>query len=498
MQHKITLSLLLGTVLVGGIVSGGHLINKSVNTYYFPEGKAPVQALGKRNVPKPEDQKIFNAQTFELDNGMQVVLIENHKIPVVTHMVWYKVGASDEPWGKSGIAHFFEHLMFKGTEKVAPGDFSKTVRNLGGNDNAFTSQDYTAYFQSVPSKHLGTVMEMEADRMNNLSVPEEEFLSERDVILEERNQRTDTNPTAKFMERIKASLFANHPYGIPVIGWRHEIAALDYETAMDFYDKWYAPNNAILVVSGNVTLEELKTLAQQTYGLLPAEDVPQRQWTQAPDLPGAGTYVMHDPQVKQPMWIRAYQAPSIKESYEDTLALEVLEELLSGGSSARLYQSLVVEQKLATSVNMSYSGTLLLDGTVIFHAIPREGVTMEQISTAIDVELLKLIREGIDAKELSETKEKMINSSIYARDSIAGPAMIFGGSIASGLSVDQIEYWPRDIRAVTDEKIVELITGWLNPNDPENNPSITGHLLPPKVEELNGVVEKEEASHEGE
>lgn len=478
MQHKITLSLLLGTILVGGLGAGGHLINKSLDTYY-PSTKDSV-GISKADVEKPraEDSKIFDAQSFTLDNGMQVVLIENHKIPVVTHMVWYRVGAADEEMGDSGIAHFFEHLMFKGTKTLAPGEFSKTVRNLGGNDNAFTSQDYTAYFQSISSQHLRKMMEMEAERMNGLNVPEEEFYSERDVIIEERNQRVDTKPTSQFMERIKAALFLNHPYGIPVIGWKHEIAELDYKTAMDFYQKWYAPNNAIAVVSGDVTLKELKAYAEEIYGIIPREDVPKRTWTRSPPLPANGLYVMHDDKVRQPLWIRAYKVRSSMDNHMDTLALEVLEELMAGSATSRLYKSIVVEQKLASSISMSYQGASLLDGLVMFHASPLDGVSMEQISTAVDRELTKLIDEGITAIELQETKEKLIDSAIYARDSIAGPAMIIGGGLSSGLTLDQIEYWTRDINKVTDRKIIELVTEILNPKTSENNPYITGHLLP--------------------
>ena len=217
--------------------------------------------------------KVFDAQTFFLPNGMQVVLVENHRAPVVSHMVWYKVGRANEDVGHSGLAHFFEHLMFKGTPSVAEGEFSKIIKRLGGNDNAFTSQDYTAYYQNIPVKHLGTAMKMEADRMVNLKVNDDTVLTERDVVVEERKERTDNNPSAILREEINTALYPNHPYRIPVIGWMSEIQSLTPESAQAFYKKWYAPNNAILVVAGDITLEKLRKLAETHYGRLPPTSI---------------------------------------------------------------------------------------------------------------------------------------------------------------------------------------------------------------------------------
>jgi zinc protease len=210
------------------------------------------------------------ATEFTLSNGMQVVVIPDHRAPVVTHMVWYRVGAADEPRGKSGIAHFLEHLMFKSTEKIASGEFSRIVSRMGGQDNAFTSQDATAYFQRIHKDRLGEVMAMEADRMVNLRLTEHEVLTERDVILEERRSRVENNPQAVLDEQMNAVLYYSHTYGIPVIGWEHEIARLTREDALSFYKHHYAPNNAILVVSGDVTPEEVRRLAEETYGKIPA------------------------------------------------------------------------------------------------------------------------------------------------------------------------------------------------------------------------------------
>lgn len=497
MACNCTIKILATTVIVGAALTATYLYkDKILPPSLVTADQGVTNSSTDQSVPV-QPPKIFDAQTFELDNGMRVVLVENHKIPVVTHMVWYKVGASDEPHGKSGIAHFFEHLMFKGTQAIAPGDFSKTVRNLGGNDNAFTSQDYTAYFQSVPSQHLGKMMEMEADRMNNLAVPEEEFLSERDVIIEERNQRTDTNPSAQFSERLNAAQFPNHPYGIPVIGWKHEIAALDYQTAMDFYARWYAPNNAIAVISGDVTLQQLKTLAEQTYGKLPSENVPARQMTQMPPLRGQGTFVMQDEKVRQPIWVRSFIAPSTSTDYNASLALQVFEQIMSGGASSRLYQSLVVEQKLASSAGLGYSSTALSHGDLSLQIVPLPNVRMDQIERAVEAELRKIITDGIPEKELLGAVDKMVDSSIYARDSIAGPAMIIGSALASDVPIERVEHWTQDLKTVTDDQIVKLVIDLFNPDNPELNPPITGHLLPKGYTEKAQDLKSQETQKQG-
>lgn len=425
-----------------------------------------------------EREKIFNAEIFSLINGLQVVVIPNHRVPVVSHMVWYRVGSADEPRGKSGIAHFLEHLMFKGTENIPPGEFSRRVRAMGGQDNAFTSYDYTAYFQNVTRDNLLTVMEMESERMRGLTFPEDEVDSELLVVMEERRQRVDNDPRAWFGEQLRALLYVNHPYGIPVIGWMEEIEGLSRDDAVRFYDRWYAPNNAILIVSGDITAEELKPMVSRTYGTIPARNLPERNWTNVPPMIGEPRLVMRHPTIRQPRFVRMYRVPSLRQNSEDALALQVLENVMSGSAATRLYRTLVVENNIATSVSMGYSGTFVDDGGLSIGALPAEGVSLEELEAAIDEQLRLLIRDGVDAAELAEAKQRLQDAAIFARDSITGPAMIFGRMLVTGGSVDDIEYWPYLIESVTAEQVQDVARRYLNPDQRDFRPAATGYMLP--------------------
>lgn len=426
----------------------------------------------------PPREKAFNAESFTLDNGMRVVVIPNHRVPVITHMVWYGVGAADEAPGKSGLAHFTEHLMFKGTQTVPPGEFSKRVRALGGNDNAFTSQDYTAYFQSIAVEHLETVMTMEADRMNNLTFPPEQVDSERLVVLEERRERTENDPTGYFYEQMRSMLFTNHPYSDPVIGWLHEMEALNRENVMDFYNAWYAPNNAILIISGDVTAEKLKPLAEKTYGVLPRETVPERIWTEVPPLLATPRLVLRHPTIQQPSFSRIYRAPAMKQNKQDSLALELVSAIMSQGQNSRLYKSLVVEQKLATNAQMGYNGSAISDATLNIGATPAEGVTLEQLEQAIDAELEKLVRDGVTQQELTEAVTRLRDAYIFSRDSLQGPAMIFGHALITGSSIEDVEYWAYDIQELTVEQLNDVARRFLDPDEIYKRPYVTGYVLP--------------------
>ena len=248
---------------------------------------------------------------YKLSNGLELVVIPDRRAPVVTHMIWYKVGAADETPGKSGLAHFLEHLMFKGTAVNPAGRFSQVVARIGGQENAFTSNDYTGYFQRVPSDRLKTVMEFEADRMTGLQLTDAVVLPERDVILEERNQRTENNPRARLSEQMSAALYLNHPYGKPVIGWRHEMEHLSRDDALAFYRRFYAPNNAVVVIAGDVDPEETRKLVEQIYGrLAPNTDLPPRQRPQEPPSVVARTLTLADPRVEMPSMQRDYLVPS--------------------------------------------------------------------------------------------------------------------------------------------------------------------------------------------
>lgn len=429
----------------------------------------------------PPSGKVFDARTMTLDNGMQVVVVENNRVPVITHMVWYRTGAADEPRGKSGIAHFMEHLMFKGSEGLEPGEFSRIIRNLGGNDNAFTSQDYTAYFQSIAAEHLEKVMTMEAGRMRGMNPPEEEVLSERQVILEERKQRIDNNPQAQFGVTMNAALYVNHPYGIPVIGWAHEMAGLSWEDAKTFYDRWYAPNNAILVISGDVKAEEVFDLAREIYGKLEPVEVPERDRTHSPPLSGEKLVTFKHESIRQPLYQRIYRAPSYRQDKEDSLALQVLEDIFGSGSTSRLYKSLVIEDKLATSVGLNYSAAAWNDSSMSVYASPAPGVSMAQIEAAIEAEIDKLVSEGVSDQELQDSLNRMQAEAIYARDSLTGPAMVIGYSLITGSTLDDVEYWPQNIAQVTAAQIQSVAAKYLDTESPEAR-YVTGHLLPAQAE----------------
>ena len=285
-------------------------------------------------------------------------MIPDHRAPVVTHMVWYKVGAADEPKGVSGIAHFLEHLMFKSTDKIAVGEFSKIISKLGGQDNAFTGQDVTAYYQRIAKEQLETVMEMEADRMVNLRLTNEEVATERQVIIEERRSRIENNPGARLDEQMNAALYLSHPYGVPVIGWEHEMAKLSREDALRFYKRYYAPNNAILVVAGDVTVDEVKRLAEATYGKIPANpEVETRSRPQEPPHIAARRLTLKDPRAGNASFHRYYIVPSyVTAKPGEAEALDLLMKILADGSTSRLYRKLVVEDKVASTTGGDYSG----------------------------------------------------------------------------------------------------------------------------------------------
>jgi len=375
----------------------------------------------------------FKSESFTLDNGLEVVVIPNHRAPVVTHMIWYKFGAADEIPGESGIAHFLEHLMFKGTPKVPDGQFSKTVKKLGGNDNAFTSHDYTAYYQNVARADLRKVMEMEADRMKNLNLKEDEVASERQVIIEERRQRIDNQPKARFDEQMMASLYINHPYGTPVIGWLHEMKELTREEAMAYYQKWYAPNNAILIVAGDITAKDLMPMAEKYYGDLPISDIENRQRPRPAPIVVQHRLTLEDPRIGAPLVTRMYRAPRGNDG------LEILANILGGDSTSRLYRSLVVDQKLAVSVDTDYDPISLNDTTFSLSATAAPGVSAAQLDAAMEREIRLLLDKGVTLEEVTAAKNRKIASLTYYLDSLQGPALLFGRALTSGFTIDYLE-----------------------------------------------------------
>ncbi|WP_119167209.1 M16 family metallopeptidase [Algihabitans albus] len=415
----------------------------------------------------PAAAQVFEPETFTLDNGLQVVVVENRRAPIVTHMLWYKVGSADEPRGQSGIAHFLEHLMFKGTDSLAPGEFSDIVARNGGRENAFTSLDYTAYFQTVAKDRLELMMRNEADRMHNLVLSDEVVVPERDVVLEERSSRTDNDPSSQLWEMVRANLYLHHPYGTPVIGWQQEIEALDTEDALAFYDRWYAPNNAVLVISGDVTVEEVRPLAERYYGVVPHKPVPERIRVQEPQQWAGRRVELSSPRVGQPSVSVAYLAPSFRTSRlaempERPYALQVLSEVL-GGSTGRLYRSLVIEQGLAAGAGNSYDGSSL-DGThYTFWASPRPGVEVEAVETALRAEIEAALDEGVTADEVREATTRLTAQAIYARDSVGAAPRIIGAALATGSTIEDLEDWPNRIAAVTAEQVTQALRDLIDP-----------------------------------
>jgi zinc protease len=412
---------------------------------------------------------------FTLGNGMQVVVIPDRRTPVVTEMIWYKVGSADETPGKSGLAHFLEHLMFKGTSKHPAGEFSQTVLRVGGNENASTSVDYTNYYQRVPKEQLPTMMEFEADRMTGLILKDENVLPERDVVLEEYNMRVANNPDARLNEQIMAALYLNHPYGRPVIGWHQEIEKLDREDALAFYRRFYAPNNAILVIAGDVDAAEIRPLVERNFGSIPAQPaIPARRVRpQEPEPAAPRTVTLADPRVEQPSMRRYYLVPSATTAAAgESAALDVLAQLMGSGSNSYLYRALVVDKPLAVSANASYSSISLDPTQFAISAAPKPGVSFAEVEQAVDGVIANVAQNPIRAEDLERVKTQLIAEAIYAQDNQAVLARWYGGALTTGLSIEDIRSWPDRIRAVTAEQVRAAAQKWL-----EKKRSVTGYLI---------------------
>jgi zinc protease len=422
--------------------------------------------------------------TFTLGNGLQVLVIPDHRTPVVTQMIWYKVGSADETPGKSGLAHFLEHLMFKGTSKHPAGEFSQTVLRIGGNENAFTSTDYTGYFQRVPRDQLAKMMEFEADRMTGLILKDENVLPERDVVLEEFNMRVANNPDARLNEQMMAALYLNHPYGRPVIGWRQEIEKLDREDALAFYKRFYAPNNATLVIAGDVDAKEVRPIAERTFGeVAPQPAIPvKRTRPQEPTPAAPRTVTLSDARVEQPSVRRYYLVPSAATAAAgESPALDVLAQLMGSGSNSYLYRALVVDRPLAVSASAGYQGTSLDATQFMISASPKPGVEFSQIEQVIDGVIASVGQNPVRAEDLERVKTQLIAEAIYAQDNQATLARWYGGALTTGLSVQDIRSWPDRIRAVTADQVREAAQKWL-----DRKRSVTGYLIKdaaPKREE---------------
>ena len=397
--------------------------------------------------------------SYTLDNGMDVVVIEDHRAPVVVHMVWYRSGSADEPIGASGVAHFLEHLLFKATETMESGELSATVAANGGTDNAFTSYDYTGYFQRVAADRLELMMRMEADRMNNLVLTPEDIETERRVILEERNQRVENSPGALAREQMMATQYLNHRYGVPIIGWKHEMEELSMEDALTFYDLHYAPNNAILVVAGDVEPEEVKALAEEYYGVIPAEpDLPERFRPQEPPQTAARRLVFEDARVAQPYVTKTWIAPERDSgAQEKAAALVYLAELLGGSNfTSELGRALQFDTQTAVYTSAFYDGMSLDDTTFGWVVVPADGVSLTEAEAAVDEVIANFLETGIDPERMESLRTQFRASEVYARDDVSGIARRYGAGLSQGLTIEDIQAWPDILQQVTEEDILAV------------------------------------------
>jgi zinc protease len=417
---------------------------------------------------------IFEAHEFTLSNGLDVVVVPNHLSPVVVQAVVYKAGAADGLPGKNGIAHFLEHLMFKGTNTLAQGQFSKEVDKRGGSDNAYTSQDVTVYHQEIAKEHLELIMRMEADRMVNLKITDPVVLPERDVILQERGERIDNEPGARLSEAVDAVLYRNHPYRLPVIGWRHEMEEYTTEDALAFYERFYEPSNAVLVVGGDVTVEEVRKLAEKHFGPIPNGKTVTRERLQEPPPSAPRRVALTDPRVRQPYLIRSYLAPNFRNAKgNEGYALTVLSEILTGGTAGRLYRRMVIEQQSALGIDTGYDGGAYDLGRFNFHATPRQGGDLAAVEKAMDEQIAALLKDGVTDQEVADAKRRLQIAAVKARDSVSGPVFMVAEALGKGRTLADVQAWPERIDTVTAADVLAIATQILRPAN-----SVTGTLLP--------------------
>lgn len=396
------------------------------------------------------------AQTeeFTLKNGMKIIVNEDHRAPTVAHMIWYRTGSVDERNGTTGTAHALEHMMFKGTKKLKPGEFSKRVAQLGGRENAFTSRDYTAYFQQIEKSKLEAVMALEADRMVNLQFNKAEFAKEIRVIMEERRLRTDDQPIAMVQEALAATAYAAHPYRNPVIGWMDDLQHMTVDDVKAWHDAWYAPNNATMVVSGDVDAKQVHALAEKYFGRYPQKTLTRTRPQNEPPQLGIKRVTVKAP-AENPYVVLAFKVPALRDIArdDDAFALDVLSAVLDGYDNARLAAKLVRTDRVANEVGASYSG--IARGPVMFllDGVPAAGTTTEQLEKHLRAELTRIATEGVSETELKRVKTQLIASQIYKRDSVFGQAMEIGSMEMSGLSYKDIDLIIERLRAVTPQQV---------------------------------------------
>ena len=375
-----------------------------------------------------------NPYETTLKNGLRIIVKEDHRAPTAVQMVWYRVGSIDEVDGSSGVAHLLEHMMFKGTPSVGPGEFNRRVAAAGGRDNAFTSRDYTAYFQQVPREQLAAVMQLEADRMRHLNVDAKEFAQEIKVVMEERRMRTDDEPEAKLFEQMNAVAFQAHPYRRPIIGWMSDLETMTADDAKAWYDAWYVPNNAYVVIAGDVDHEAVFALAEACYGSLEGHAVPQRKAQVEPVQEGMRRISVKAP-AELPVLIMAYKVPVLRDVDRDSepYALEMLAAVLDGHDAARFKKKLVREDKVALDVDIDYEATARGPGMFYFSGTPAEGRTVADLEAALRAEIALVQKDGVSETELRRARAQRVAGQIYKLDSMFGQAMEIGQSEAVGI-----------------------------------------------------------------
>jgi zinc protease len=422
---------------------------------------------------RAQDARVFQ---FALQNGLAVVVVPDHRAPIVTQMLWFRVGASDDPPGYSGLAHFFEHMMFRGTASVPGDQFARTVARNGGDDDAFTTHDYTAFYEQIAKEHLRLVMSLDADRMVNLDLSDPGVRTERDVVLEERRMRIDNDPQELLREQLEAALQLSHPYGRPVIGWPEEVRHIGRIEAQAWYSRHYAPNNAILVVAGDVTPDEVRMDAEATYGKVSARElVPRAEPAQPPRLGETRLSVSHE-DVKVPFLVRLYRVASYTEAKPgEAEALAVTAQLLGGDATSTLYRELVVKRKLASDAGASYSGYVRDAGEFEIYAVPRPGARIEAVEQAIDAILAQYAAVPQRSPDLERAKTQLVADATYRRDNQLELASAYGEALVIGLTSDDVHEWPNRIRAVTGDSVREVAA-----KDVVEKEAVTGYLLPGK------------------
>ena len=406
-------------------------------------------------------QDEWRPSQFWLDNGMEVVVLPDHRVPVVTHMIWYKVGSAHEAPGKSGIAHLFEHVMFKETDDIGPGEFSSIINDIGGRSNAFTSYDYTAYYERVAKQHLGLVMSLEAERMTDLIInddPQGPFISERDVVKEERRQRIENNPSVILWEKAMTKFYEDHPYEITIIGKMDEVAKLTPQDGFEFYRKYYSPENAVLLVAGDVTEEEVRELANLYYGTIERSKTFDNEmpWKKVKRIEESSTIVHMDPKVRQPQWTRYYNGTSWLEDKEFTVSLQVGLSVLGGGLTSHLYQTIVEQKQLAISVGAN-SWSEHDEGPAFLTGSPVPGVSIDELADAIMAEVAKVLAEGFDEQDVIRVRNNLAANAVYLRENQQSMASTFGRARAIGISLDDILNYADLVKSVSAEDAIEAV-----------------------------------------